>query len=137
MFFKKHSFQLAFTLVAAWASAELFVWLHTPIPWMLGPLIAIAALSMMEAPVTGSAVLRDTAQWVIGGSLGLYFTPDIGRQVVGLWWAIALAAVWALVLGGFLPGGCTGPTNASSPRCRTTPCGPRRFLRRPLAEPLR
>ena len=100
MFFKKHSFQLAFTLVAAWASAELFVWLHTPIPWMLGPLIGIAALSMMEAPVTGSAVLRDTAQWVIGGSLGLYFTPDIGRQVVGLWWAIALAAVWALVLGG-------------------------------------
>lgn len=45
------------------------------------------------------ARLRDLGQWTIGGALGLYFTPAVTELVAGLWWAIALAIAWALLLG--------------------------------------
>lgn len=36
---------------------------------------------------------------MIGAALGLYFTPSVSALVVGVWWAIVLAIVWALALG--------------------------------------
>ncbi len=89
----------ALTLLVALAAAELCVWLHTPIPWMLGPLLATAVASVLGAPTRSAALLRNGGQWVIGAALGLYFTPQVGELVVSLWWAIALAVVWALALG--------------------------------------
>jgi hypothetical protein len=46
--------------------------------------------------------LRNAGQWVIGAVLGLYFTPQVGALVLGLWWAIVLAVLWALALGALL-----------------------------------
>lgn len=87
------------TLLLALAAAALCVWLHTPIPWMIGPLLATSLVSVVGAPTASWTPLRNTGQWVIGGALGLYFTPAVGALVVGLWWAIALGIVWALALG--------------------------------------
>lgn len=87
------------TLVLAWAAARLCVWLHTPIPWMIGPLVATALVSVFGAPTASWVPLRNTGQWVIGTALGLYFTPAVGALVVGLWWAIALGIAWSLALG--------------------------------------
>lgn len=91
--------RVALTLLVALAAAKLCVWLHTPIPWMLGPLLATAVASVLGAPTRSAAMLRNGGQWVIGAALGLYFTPQVGALVVSLWWAIALAVVWALALG--------------------------------------
>lgn len=88
------------TLLAALAAAELCVWLHTPIPWMLGPLLVTALASMAGAPTHSVNLLRNGGQWVIGTTLGLYFTPQVSALVLSQWWAIVLAVVWALVLGG-------------------------------------
>ena len=87
------------TLALAWAAARLCVWLHTPIPWMIGPLLATALVSLTGAPTRSWAPLRNGGQWVIGTALGLYFTPQVGTLVAGLWWAIALGIAWALLLG--------------------------------------
>ena len=87
------------TLVLAFLAARLCVWLHTPIPWMIGPLVATALVSVLGAPTASAIPLRNTGQWVIGTALGLYFTPAVGATVVGLWWAIALGIAWALALG--------------------------------------
>ena len=97
-------FRVVLTLVAAWVAAEYCVWLHTPIPWMLGPLLVTAVASVLGAPTRSTPLLRNAGQWVIGVALGLYFTPQVGALVVGLWWAIVLAVVWALALGGLF--GC-------------------------------
>jgi membrane AbrB-like protein len=91
--------QSTLTLLAAWLAALLCVYLHTPIPWMLGPLLCTAALSMSGQPTRSNEVLRNVGQWAIGTALGLYFTPQVGALVLGLWWAIALAIVWSLGLG--------------------------------------
>ncbi|MGI9217873.1 MAG: AbrB family transcriptional regulator [Hydrogenophaga sp.] len=87
------------TLLLALAAAELCVWLHTPIPWMIGPLLATSLVSVFGAPTASWIPARNTGQWVIGCALGLYFTPAVGALVVGLWWAIALGIAWALALG--------------------------------------
>lgn len=87
------------TLLLALVAAQLCVALHTPVPWMIGPLLATAAASMFGAPTRSWGALRNGGQWVIGTALGLYFTPQVTALVAGLWWAIAASVVWALGLG--------------------------------------
>ncbi len=89
----------ALTLLLAYAAARLCAWLGTPIPWMIGPLLATALVSVLGAPTESWAPLRNAGQWVIGAALGLYFTPEVGALVASLWWAIALGVAWALLLG--------------------------------------
>ncbi len=87
------------TLLAALAAAGLCVWLHTPIPWMLGPLLVTALASMAGLPTRSHDGLRNAGQAVVGAALGLYFTPQVTALVVSLWWAVLWAIVWALGLG--------------------------------------
>lgn len=89
----------ALTLLLASAAAQLCVWLGTPIPWMIGPLLATSLMSVLGAPTESWIPLRNAGQWVIGTALGLYFTPAVGALVAGLSWGIALGIAWALALG--------------------------------------
>ena len=91
--------RVVLTLLLAWAGASLCVLLQTPLPWMIGPLLATAAVSMFGGATLSWTPLRNTGQWIIGGALGLYFTPQVVALVAGLWWAIALNIIWALLLG--------------------------------------
>ncbi|HET8748376.1 MAG TPA: AbrB family transcriptional regulator [Ramlibacter sp.] len=89
----------AATLLLALAAALLCVWLRTPLPWMIGPLLAMSIASILGAPTRSWPPLRNAGQWVIASALGLYFTPQVTALVAGLWWAILLAIAWALGLG--------------------------------------
>ncbi|MDB5890295.1 MAG: putative ammonia monooxygenase [Polaromonas sp.] len=93
------AFKVILTLLLAWAAAEVCVALRTPLPWMIGPLLATAAFSMLTSLAASWTPLRNGGQWVIGAVLGLYFTPQVVQLVVSLWWAIVLNIVWALALG--------------------------------------
>lgn len=67
-----------------------------PLPWMVGPLFAIAALRLAGAPLLAPPGGRQTGQWVIGTTLGLYFTPAVLSQLtlhLPLIGAIALCAL--------------------------------------------
>ena len=87
------------TLALALAAALACVQLHTPLPWMIGPLVVTAVLSMLGVPTYSYTPLRNMGQWVIAAALGLYFTPTVVALVLGLWWAMLLNALWALALG--------------------------------------
>lgn len=93
------AFRAALTLVLALAAAALCLWLRTPLPWMIGPLLATSLASILGAPTRSWVPLRNAGQWVIGTALGLYFTPQVVGLVASLWWAIVLGIVWALGLG--------------------------------------
>lgn len=93
------SVRVLLTLLLAAAGALLCLLLHTPLPWLLGPLLAVGAASVLRAPTRSATVLRNAGQATIGLALGLYFTPEVGALVLGLWWAIALGIAWALLLG--------------------------------------
>jgi membrane AbrB-like protein len=87
------------TLLLALAAAGACLALHTPLPWMIGPLLAVSLASIAGAPTASYTPLRNAGQWAIGLALGLYFTPQMVGLVAGLWWAIVLAIAWALGLG--------------------------------------
>ena len=87
------------TLLLALAAAVLCLALRTPLPWMIGPLLAVSLASIAGAPTASYTPLRNAGQWTIGTALGLYFTPQVVALVAGVWWAIALAIAWALLLG--------------------------------------
>lgn len=89
----------ALTLLLAVLAARLCVALGTPIPWMIGPLLATAFATMAGAPTQSSNALRNGGQWAIGAALGLYFTPDVTALVLSLWWAVVLGVLWATLLG--------------------------------------
>ena len=84
----------------------LFAWMHTPLPWMIGSLVTMAALRMAGAPLQAVPVGRSIGQLVVGVSLGLYFTAPVVHEVASYWpWfvflgfaAIGLGAASALVL---------------------------------------
>jgi hypothetical protein len=98
--------RIAAGLAVCTAGGALFAWLHTPLPWMIGPLVAMAALRMAGAPLEALPGGRNTGQLVVGVSLGLYFTASVMHEVASFWpWfvflgfaAIGLGAASALVL---------------------------------------
>lgn len=98
MFLRFH-FRVVATLLFATATAFLCLYLHTPLPWMIGPLLAVSIASVAGAPTASASWLRNTGQWTIGAALGLYFTPQVVALVASLWWAIVLAIGWALLAG--------------------------------------
>jgi membrane AbrB-like protein len=92
----------AVTLAAALAGAALAVWLRLPLPWFLGPLLTLAIANMAGAGLPGLPHARDAGQWIIGIALGLYFTPQITREIARLapWIVVNIGFVLLLGLAG-------------------------------------
>jgi hypothetical protein len=87
---------LAIGVPAGW----LFDWLNTPIPWMIGPMVAVAAVSLMGVTVFSPPYARQTGQVILGSAVALYFTPPVVAALVANLGAIAAATASAFVIGG-------------------------------------
>jgi len=90
---------LCIGLSMAWVGALLAKALQFPLPWLLGPLLLVAVSRMHGVACACPRALRRAGQWVIGISLGLYFTPQVAASLLGYWPLVLLAVVWALALG--------------------------------------
>ena len=80
------------------AAGSLFAWLRTPIPWMIGPLLAMAIVQFSGASLAAPPFGRETGQTIVGVSLGLYFTAPVVHEVstYGLWFvALGILAITA------------------------------------------
>lgn len=95
----RRAWRLGTTLLLALAAALLCERLRTPLPWIIGPLLATAALGTAGVPLAASGRLRNVGQWMIGIGLGLYFTPEVVRVLVRLAPALVAGVLWALLLG--------------------------------------
>jgi membrane AbrB-like protein len=80
------------------AAGALFAGLKTPLPWMIGPLLAMAACNFLGARLRAVPGGRQAGQLVIGSALGLYFTPEVARQVASLWPLLVFAALFAMLV---------------------------------------
>lgn len=81
------------------AAGSAFRALHSPLPWMIGPLVIVAALRVTGARLQPPPGTRQVGQWIVGTALALYFTPAVVHTVAGLWPLLAAAAVFAIVNG--------------------------------------
>ncbi len=66
---------------------------------MLGPLMSVALATIFGFRTKSWRPFRNVGQLVIGSSLGLYFSPEIGQLIVSLWWVIVISILWALLVG--------------------------------------
>ena len=78
----------------------LFHRLHTPIPWMIGPMIAVATLNLIGVRMYSPPYARHMGQVVLGSAVSLYFTPPVVTAL-----AANLPAIIAATLSAFLVGG--------------------------------
>jgi uncharacterized protein len=84
----------------------LFYRLQTPIPWMIGPMIAVATLNLMGVRMHSPPFARQMGQVVLGSAVSLYFTPPVVAALAANLPAIlaatvavfAVAAIGALTL---------------------------------------
>ena len=76
----------------------LFSALRAPLPWMIGPLLAMALGKFLGAEVAAPRGSRAAGQLVIACALGLYFTPAIAGEVAAHWYLLVAAAVLAILL---------------------------------------
>ena len=92
-------------LAVAAAAGALCALLRVPLPWMIGPMLAVAAVRIAGWHIVGPPGGRQAAQWIIGTGLGLYFTPSVAADVGGIVWLLLVGALFAIALGygcGFL-----------------------------------
>ena len=90
---------MLFAVAVALTGAGICVWIRTPLPWLIGPLVAVALVSMTYQQVEPPPAARQAGQWAIGVALGLYFSPEVVREVVHLAPWLLAAVAFAIALG--------------------------------------
>lgn len=88
--------RFAMAIGAGTLGGLLFFWLHLPLPWMLGSMIACGLCSIARVPVFLPNAARLPMTAVIGTMLGSAFTAETFGQLLA--WPIALAGVAVYVL---------------------------------------
>jgi hypothetical protein len=78
----------------------LFDHLQTPIPWMIGPMVAVASLNLLGVRMHSPPYARQMGQVILGSAVGLYFTPSVVAAL-----ATNLPAIFAATIAVFLVGG--------------------------------
>jgi membrane AbrB-like protein len=78
----------------------LFHRLHTPIPWMIGPMIAVASLNLMGVRMDSPPYARQMGQVILGSAVSLYFTPTVVSALARNFPAIIAATVSVFVVAG-------------------------------------
>lgn len=100
------SWRIVIGLATATLGAFVARWLELPLPWMIGALMATAISKVAGTPSSSHKVFRNGGQWVIGASLGLYFTPEMLRIIAlnlpfilaGTLFALGLGALGSVIL---------------------------------------
>jgi membrane AbrB-like protein len=96
--FRMKPYPVLKALVICAASGALFSALRAPLPWMIGPLLAMALGKFLGAEVAAPREGRAAGQLVIACALGLYFTPAIAGEVAAHWYLLVAAAMLAILL---------------------------------------
>ena len=85
-------------MLVCFAAGALFALVHSPLPWLIGPLVAMALFRFSGVPLGAPMGAGKLAQWCIGTTLGLYFTPPVAHAVGSWWWIFLAAAAFSVVI---------------------------------------
>ncbi len=80
-------------------AGALFSWLDTPIPWMIGPMIAIAVVNLLGLKVHSVPYGRQIGQVILGSSVSIYFTPPVVAALGANFGVIVVATLAAFLVG--------------------------------------
>jgi membrane AbrB-like protein len=71
----------------------LFDRLGAPVPWMIGPMIAVATLNLVGVRMYSPPFARQMGQVILGSAVSLYFTPTVVKALAANLPAILAATV--------------------------------------------
>lgn len=91
--------RIAPALLLAVAAGALARQLLVPLPWLLGPLLAVAILRLAGARLEGPNGGRQLGQWLIASALGLHFTPPVIGELAARAMPIVLIAAASVGIG--------------------------------------
>ncbi len=89
---------IAKAVVIGLIAGALFDWLNTPLPWMIGPLIAIGGGNLLGTRLDAVPFGRQAGQLMIGTAVGLYFTPTVLAALLQHLGLVAAAGVLTIIL---------------------------------------
>jgi len=107
----------ALALALGLCGGFVFMEISMPLPWMLGPLFTVGLAGIRGTRVRDIRGSRQAGQFVIGCALGLYFTAQVGHQLLDFGVYILAAAFIAILigaLGGLLLKRIAGTTGITS-----------------------
>jgi len=90
---------LVATFVVGFAGGYVAKWLHFPLPYMTGSLLATAALGLAGVPVRSVWQARAAGQFVTGSAIGTSFTPALLLTILTLLPMIVLGAALSIAVG--------------------------------------
>jgi membrane AbrB-like protein len=73
--------------------------LRTPIPWMIGPMVGVAALNLLGVRMASPPYARQIGQVILGSAVSLYFTPPVVAALAGNLPAILAATASVFIVG--------------------------------------
>lgn len=85
-------------LIGSSAGAALSA-IHASVPWLIGPLLAVALCNIAGAGLETPRWMRSMGQWLIGVALGLHFTPTMVVQIAAMVPYMVLAGFMAIAFG--------------------------------------
>ena len=92
--------RVALGLVLCVAGGALCAWARTPLPWMIGSILAMAIAQILGLGLEPLPGGRDAGLVIVGTALGLHFSAPVVHQVSSYWaWFVALGFA-AIALGG-------------------------------------
>lgn len=90
---------MAGSVVVAVAGAQLWRLCHLPLPWLVGSLYAVAFARIFGLPLLAPPGARQGGQWVIGASIGLYFSSAVVAELLSHAALILIMALSSLLMG--------------------------------------
>lgn len=93
--------KFALALAIGIVGSLLFVWLRTPLPWLLGALTTTTIAALMGLRIAAPGVVRTPMLVVVGVMVGATFQPDILTNFAA-WWSTALVLLVLLGVSAFV-----------------------------------
>ncbi|NKB19448.1 MAG: hypothetical protein GKS01_02785 [Alphaproteobacteria bacterium] len=98
--FKARLPRMALALAVSIPAGALLAWLETPIPWMIGPMVAVATLNLLGIKAFALPYGRQMGQVILGSAIGIYFTPPVLIALGANAFPILITTLSAFAIGG-------------------------------------
>lgn len=96
----------------------IFSLVHVPLPWTLGPLVAVVVMKIgFNYSITWPAQIRNIAMVILGYAMGRSFTPETGHHILSLLPYLMIASLITVlfsIMGGAMTSRFTGVNLTSS-----------------------
>jgi len=88
-----------YAFVAAGVGVLVFMLLHLPLPWLMGPIFACLTASLLGVPMRGIKLVNEAMRTTLGVAVGATFTTTLLVSMAGMWPTLLMIPVMTSCIG--------------------------------------